>query len=148
MIVEAYKGFKSDMTCRGFQYELGKTYKMCGHPIMCERGFHACIVPSRVFAYYPPLTPQPQNVYAKVYLEDPEIVWCDLYSTKICANNIRIGEKLLTVKEIYKETLKFNRCASAMGIPFHQIYEYTTAHPHFDLKELYERVMAAKEENV
>lgn len=51
----AYKGFESDLTCRGFQYEIGKTYTMEGEPKLCEQGFHCCLKLSDVFAFYPPI---------------------------------------------------------------------------------------------
>lgn len=49
---KAYKAFNSDMICRNFQYEEGKTYKLDRKPKLCERGFHACLNLSDVFNYY------------------------------------------------------------------------------------------------
>ena len=40
--MKGYKVFKSDWTCRGFQYEVGKTYEMEEAPACCKRGFHFC----------------------------------------------------------------------------------------------------------
>ena len=40
--MKGYKVFKSDWTCRGFQYEVGKTYEMKEAPACCKRGFHFC----------------------------------------------------------------------------------------------------------
>ena len=51
------KGFNTDMTCRGFQFEPGKTYEMTGKATCCKRGYHACptdVHPLSVFSFYPP----------------------------------------------------------------------------------------------
>ena len=48
-----YKGMNLDMTCRGFQYEVGKEYEEKKANV-CECGFHACKYPLDVFNYYPP----------------------------------------------------------------------------------------------
>ena len=50
--IKAYKGFNPDMTCIGFQYEVGKEYEMDGGIELCERGFHACESPLEVLDYY------------------------------------------------------------------------------------------------
>ena len=52
--IKAYKGFNSDMTCRKFQFEVGKEYEQKGKIEACENGFHACENPMDVFGYYPP----------------------------------------------------------------------------------------------
>lgn len=52
--IKAYKGFEHDMTCRGFQYEVGKTYTHKGDIQICSSGFHACKTPLNVFEYYSP----------------------------------------------------------------------------------------------
>ena len=39
-IMEGYKVFEPDWTCKGFQYEVGKTFEEDVTPSCCNRGFH------------------------------------------------------------------------------------------------------------
>ena len=50
--VIAYKGFNSDLTCKGFQYKIGEKYSCDEKIILCEKGFHACKEPLDVLNYY------------------------------------------------------------------------------------------------
>ena len=48
-----YKAFNKDLTCRGFQYEIGQTYSMEESPVPCERGFHFCKAIGNTYKFYP-----------------------------------------------------------------------------------------------
>jgi len=49
---KGYKVFNRDWTCRGFQFEVGKTYKENVVPKCCDRGFHYCEIAADCFKYY------------------------------------------------------------------------------------------------
>ena len=49
--MKCYKGFDKNLQCRGFQYEVGKTYETEEADI-CSCGFHACENPFDIFGYY------------------------------------------------------------------------------------------------
>ena len=50
--MKGYKGFDKDLKCRGFQYEIGKTYECEGKITLCENGFHFCEDPKQIIDYY------------------------------------------------------------------------------------------------
>ena len=49
-----YKAMNKDMSCRGFQYEIGKTYNLRRNQNLelCKRGFHFCDILANCFNYY------------------------------------------------------------------------------------------------
>ena len=90
--MKAYKGFSPDMTCRGFQYEEGKTYET-DEATLCEKGFHACLAPLDVFSYYSPCDDNGNlNKFHEVELE--EVDEGRAKDTKVCAKKIKIGAEL------------------------------------------------------
>ena len=50
--MKGYKVFNPDWTCRGFQFEVGKTFEEDVKPDCCSRGFHFCIKASDCFNFY------------------------------------------------------------------------------------------------
>ena len=100
--VIAYKGMKSDMTCRDFQYEIGKTYKT-DKVELCNCGFHSCLNTLDVLDYY---SEERKSRYFKVKLSG-EITKCGIWDTKIAATEITILEEisikgLLNIAEWWK----------------------------------------------
>ena len=85
--MKAYKGFNKDMTCRGFQFEEGKTYEE-EKAELCSKGFHACLAPIDVLNYYSPAS----SVYHEVELDGVSDKSSD--DSKICGKVIKIGAKL------------------------------------------------------
>ena len=47
-----WKVFDKNLQCRGFQFEVGKTYKHDGDVELCKSGFHFHTVGSEIFNYY------------------------------------------------------------------------------------------------
>ena len=88
--IKAYKAFNSDLTCRDFQYEVGKTYRHDVALRLCEAGFHACERLVDCFSYYEPK--QAKTRICEV------LVWGDIQrnteDTKLCASRIRIVKEL------------------------------------------------------
>ena len=83
-----YKGFNKDMTCRGFQFEKGKTYEE-PEAKLCEKGFHACENPLDCFSYYSP----GDSVYHEVEIEDVSSE-SSSDDSKVCAKKIKVGARL------------------------------------------------------
>ena len=85
--IVAYKGFNLDFTCKGFKYEVGKSYRCKGKIEPCVNGFHACSTPYAVNAYYPI---NPLHRFCEVRL------WGNVEEAadKLCSSNIEIGPEI------------------------------------------------------
>ena len=96
--VTAIKGFNTDWTCRGFQYEIGQTYEHDGPVVRCaEGGFHAIEGnPLGVFKFYPPGT----SNYATVELSGK--IARDESDGKIAAGRITITAELFLPSLVQK----------------------------------------------
>lgn len=97
--MKAYKGFNKDMTCRGFQYEVGKEYET-DKAELCNCGFHAYLYPQDCFGYYPPANSR----YCLVELDDVDKKSSD--DTKICGKKIKIIKEL-TIEEMTTASVEY-----------------------------------------
>ena len=90
--IKAYKAFNSDLTCKGFQYEVGKEYHHKGKLELCESGFHACERLVDCFSFYPFREAETRVaevlVWGKVKYEDVSV------DVKLCASNIKVVREL------------------------------------------------------
>ena len=96
----AYKGFDKDLKCKGFQYEIGKTYEE-PEAELCKCGFHACKYPLDVFRYYAPSSSR----YCVVELEDVSES-TDANETKCCAKKITILREI-TVNDMIQASVSY-----------------------------------------
>ena len=105
--IRAFKGFNSDMTCRGFRYKEGKEYERKGDVTACESGFHACEHPLDCFGYYMPSS----SVFHEVTLSGKTDKGGN--DSKIAASHIRIGARL-DIASICKAAFQFvrSRCTN------------------------------------
>ena len=87
-VIKSYKGFDSSLSCRGFQYEVGKEYEIDGRIECCKRGFHACESPLEVFDHYDML----KSRFAEV--EQSGTIDREEDSTKVCSSRIKIKAEL------------------------------------------------------
>ncbi len=98
--VIAYKGMNYDITCKGFRYEVGKTYKTDKVELWKCR-FHMCLNPRDVLEYY---SQNENSRYFKVKLSG-EIAKCDEFDTEVAATEITILEEITdTFNEVIETT--------------------------------------------
>ena len=97
--MKAYKGFNADMTCRGFQYKEGETYKT-DKAKLCECGFHACEHPLDCLAHYDPNT----SVFHEVEIGGK--IDRESGDTKVAATEIKIGARL-SIAGLVKAAIDF-----------------------------------------
>ena len=90
--IVAFKGFHEGMECmNNFKYKEGKTYSCSYDPVLCIRGFHACLAPRDVYAYYY----RQDDVYHIVFLKGvTNQGWQGSRDSKVCAKTIKIGPRI------------------------------------------------------
>ena len=84
-----YKGFDKNFKCRGFQYEVGQTYKFDGELEICKCGFHFCDTPLAVFEFYSPADSRFALVEAV-----GNVVKGDENKHKFCTDELKIIKEL------------------------------------------------------
>ena len=85
--MKGYKVFNPDFTCRGFQYEVGKTYEEDVVPNVRKAGFHFCPKLVDCFSYY---DFDPNNKVAEI----EAIGDIDEGDNKCCTNKITIVKEI------------------------------------------------------
>ena len=106
-MIPAYKGFNSDLTCRGFQYAEGETYQT-DRAELCVTGFHACPMPLDTLRYYPLGT----SVYHAVEVDADAHQGED----KVASRRIKIGGRMSLAELIeVHSSLAFKRANQAEG---------------------------------
>ncbi|ECT1020791.1 hypothetical protein DPO11_11850 [Salmonella enterica] len=90
MQITTYKGFKQDLTCRGYQFEIGKTFEHDGQVEACSSGFHSCEYPLDCFGYYPPA----ESRYAETVAQGAISRDSDGGDSKIASASITIKAEL------------------------------------------------------
>ena len=96
-----YKGMNTDMTCRGFQYEVGKEYET-DKAEACECGFHACEYPLDVFGYYPPANSRYFEVEQSGEMDRSD------EDSKVASTKIKIGAEI-GIAGLVKASVEYTR---------------------------------------
>jgi hypothetical protein len=97
----AYKGFDKNLQCRGFQFEIGKTYTHKGKVEACKAGFHAIEGhPLEVFGYYAPGISR----FCVVELDGDLARHND--DSKVAAQILTVGKEI-SISELVRDAVKF-----------------------------------------
>ena len=97
--MKGYKFMESDMTCLGFQYEVGKEYSLDNKLGICENGFHFCKNPFNCLYYYGNIKGDKRlflvEALGEVITEDDKSV----------TNKIRILEEIIDIEKFFDENI-------------------------------------------
>ena len=121
-IIESIKGFDKNLQCRGFQFELGKSYEHDGPVEVCRSGFHAVEGnPLDVFGYYPPA----ESRYATTQ-QSGAVSRCD-DGSKVASTKITIDVKELHLHELIQRAVKWVFDRATKGSANETGYQSTAA---------------------
>ena len=100
--IKGYKGFNTDLTCREFQYEVGKEYDT-DKAEYDESGFHFCENPFDVLGHYAPSTELGINRYCEV---EGSGEFDKIGNDNVSCTHIKIGAEI-GLNGLIKAGLKF-----------------------------------------
>ena len=89
--MKGYKAFNRDLTCRGYQYEIGKEFEHKGEIGLCESGFHFCKRIVDIQKYY------------NLNNEDTRICKIEATGEIIEGEDKCVTNKIKIIKEVTKE---------------------------------------------
>src|SRR5574343_1731177 len=97
--MRGYKMMESDMTCKGFQYEIGKEYSLKSKLVICENGFHFCDNPFNCLKYY-------DNIKGDKRLFLIEVLGKVIsQGYKSVTNKIKIVEEIKDIEKFFEENM-------------------------------------------
>jgi hypothetical protein len=98
--MRGYKMMESDMTCRGFQYEIGEEYTLDGKLLICENGFHFCENPFNCLTYYDNIDGDKRLFLVEVL---DEVI---TGGNKSVTNKIKIIEEIPNIEKFFDDNIK------------------------------------------
>ena len=110
--MRGYKLMESDMTCRGFQYEIGKEYSLEGKLQICRNGFHFCKNPFDCLEYY-------DNIEG-----DKRLFLVEALGEVITEDNKSVTNKIKIIEEIKDVEKFFDKNINNFKFDWNNISEY------------------------
>ena len=104
--MKGYKGFDKGLKCKGFQYEVGKTFKHDGEIKLCNSGFHFCESPFDVFDYY--------DICESEFAEIEAVGDIKKDTSKSVTNHIKVVKKI-ALKEFIEAGIDYIRTVCKSG---------------------------------
>ena len=98
--MRGYKLMESDMTCRGFQYEIGEEYFLNSKLEICENGFHFCENPFDCLWYYSNIKGDKRLFLVEAFGEVITV------GNKSVTNKIKIIEEISNIEKFFDENIK------------------------------------------
>ena len=97
--MRGYKMMESDMTCKGFQYELGKEYSLDEELAICKNGFHFCKNPFDCLEYYDNIEGNKRLFLVEALGEVITV------GNKSVTNKIKIIEEIKDIEKFFDENI-------------------------------------------